>query len=55
VIVNSVHHNSYCAIHYDKNIAKISNFSFYNTILCTVFTTKIKYSTLILICILVNP
>jgi len=29
--------------------------SFLFTILCTVLTTRIKYSTLILICVLVNP
>jgi len=36
-----------------KILQKYSNFSF--TILRTVLTTRIKYSTLILICVLVNP
>jgi len=30
--VNSGHHNSYCAIRYDKHIAKYGNFSFYNSV-----------------------
>jgi len=38
-----------------KILQKHNNFSFYNTVLCTVLTTSIKYSTLILICVLVNP
>jgi len=30
--VNSVHHNSYCAKHYDKDIEKYSNFSIFNAV-----------------------
>jgi len=42
--VNSTHHNSYCAIHYDKNIAKkYSNFSFNNTVYSTHNENKIQY------------
>ena len=52
--VNSVHCNSYCAIHYDKNFAKIEQLFFLQYCLCTVLTTRIKYSTLILIWVLVN-
>ena len=42
-LVNSVHHNR-------KNTV-----TFLFTILCTVLTTRLKYSTLILVCVLVNP
>jgi len=43
--VNSVHNNSYCAIHYDKNIAKIgySKFSFYNTVYSAHNEKKIQH------------
>ena len=30
--MNSVHHNSYCAKHYDKDIEKYSNFSIFNAV-----------------------
>jgi len=52
--VNSVHHNSYCAIHHDKNkLQKYSDFSFYNTVYSAHNENKIQY--LIVICALVNP
>jgi len=51
--VNSVHHNSYCATRYDKNLQKYSNFSFYNTVYSANNENKIQYPD-INMCI-VNP
>jgi len=41
--VNSGHHNNYCAIHYDKNIAKYGNFSFYNSVYSAHNENEIEY------------
>ena len=42
--MNSVRHNSYCAIHYDKKILqKYSKFSFYNHVYSAHNENEIEY------------